>query len=339
MRLLPVAASVCLLAGQVFAEAPKVVTDIAPVHSLVARVMQGVGDPQILVEPGAGSPHGVSLKPSQARMLSEADLIIWVGPQLTPWLDKAVDGLGAGTPQVVLHDLPDLPLKPFRTGALFATEEHEGHDDHEGAKPDEEHVHADEHEHEDDHRDEHEDEHGHHHHGDGPDPHAWMDPEIAALWVEAIADALAAADPDNAAIYRRNAVEAQTELAVLTAEIDEMLTPAKGKPFLVYHDAFQYFETRFGLEAIGAIQDGHANRPGPARLASLRKVIEHEGVTCIMAEPKVDASAIDVVIEGSDAIRVSTADQLGTDLPAGADLYPEMLRNMATAALECLSGK
>lgn len=283
------------------AEAPRVSTDIAPVHSLVARVMQGVGQPDLLVDAGT-SPHDFSLKPSTASALAEADVIFWIGPELTPWLERAVDSLGSGSRSVTFLSAPGIEMLGRREGAAF---EAEGHDD------------------------------DHDHDHEGPDPHIWLDPVNARQMLNMIAEALAEADPENAARYTENAVAGNAELQALESEIAAKLAPLRGRGFLVFHDAYHYFEDRFEFEAAGAIAPGDGAQPGPKRLAKLREMVREGGAICVFSEPQLDPKAVKVVAEGA-GLKTGVLDPLGVDLTPGPDLYPRMLRGLAGALHECL---
>ncbi|TMM54074.1 zinc ABC transporter substrate-binding protein [Sulfitobacter sabulilitoris] len=290
------------------ADAPRVATDIAPVHGLVAQVMAGVGTPDLVVPPGA-SPHGHAMRPSEARALSRADLVIWIGPALTPWLQGPIDTLAQGADRLTLLEAPGTILLPFREGAAFEADDHD-HD------------------------------HGHDettHQEEASDPHAWLDPRNASVWLEAIAARLSALDPAHAATYRANAASAQADLDALEAEIAALLTPLQGRPFVVFHDAYHYFEARFGTEAVAALSLGDASDPGPAHLDEVRDAIARSGVTCAFVEPQVNTGLIDAVAEGQ-AVRIATLDPLGLDSPPGPGFYPALLRGMARAMADCLGG-
>jgi zinc transport system substrate-binding protein len=299
------------------ADAPQVATDIPPVHSLVARVMQGVGAPGLVLPPGA-SPHGYSMRPSEARTLAGADIVIWTGDALTPWLARAIGALAPGAATVELLDIEGTTLLGFREGAAF---EHnaraEAHAEGQAPVPAEiDGAHA-----------------GHAH--EGVDPHAWLDPQNAQAWLDTIAATLARADPENAETYRLNAAAARDELDALTAELSATLAPVRQKPFIVFHDAYHYFEDRFGLDAAGAISLGDASAPSPARIAAVRATLAATGAPCVFAEPQFAPDLIETVTEGTEA-RAAVLDPLGITLAPGPDLYPALLRNLAAALRDCL---
>lgn len=312
-----------LLAGTALADVPNVAVDITPVHSLVSRVMEGVGEPSLIVASGA-SPHEYNLRPSEADALQNADLVFWVGHDLTPWLEDAIKTLASDATVVELIEANGTTELPMREGALFEAHQHHDEDD------------AAEHEGEghDDHADHEEEDHAGHDH-DGHDPHAWLSPDNGAAWLNAIAAALSAADPDNAGAYYANAAAGREELTALRAEINGVLEPVRGGNFIVFHDAYQYFEVAFDFPASGAISVSDASDPSPARIAEIQARVADQNVTCIMSEPQFNPGIVASVMDGSDA-RTGVMDPLGSGLEPGADLYPQLLRNLATSLANCL---
>src|SRR6056297_1330225 len=347
-NLIPLSVAATLLGGTALADVPRVAADIAPVHSLVARVMQGVGDPSLIVAPGA-SPHEYSLRPSEAAALQDADLVFWVSPGLTPWLDGAIETLAPKANVTELLEVDGTTELPFREGALFDAHAHgdEGHDegydghsehDHEDHGDEESHVKDAEHDHDehgqdDDDHEEHADHKGHDH-GEH-DPHAWLSPDNGAVWLNAIAAQLSKADPDNAGAYFANAAAGRDELTALSDEINGILDPVRDRNFVVFHDAYQYFETAFDMPASGAISVSDAADPSPARIAEIQARVIDQGVTCVLSEPQFDPGIVAAVMDGSDA-ETGVLDPLGSDLEPGPELYGNVLRNLATALADCL---
>jgi zinc transport system substrate-binding protein len=295
------------LPPRVFA-GPDVVASIAPVHSLVARVMQGAGTPHLLLPPGV-SPHGHALRPSGAAALERATLVFWVGPRLERRLERPLTALAGGARVVRLADTPGLTRLALREGAVFEA------DDPETEPADEAET----------------------------DPHLWLDPSNAKLWLDAIAAALVEADPARRALYLANAEAARAELDALAAGIDARLAPVRGRPFVVFHDSFHYFGHRFGIEAAGAVALGDARAPGPARIARIRARIRALGLApgaapgpvCLFREPQFRSALVATVAEGA-GVRIGLLDPLGASLPPGPDLYPELLRGLADSLAGCL---
>ncbi|WP_170782805.1 zinc ABC transporter substrate-binding protein [Ruegeria lacuscaerulensis] len=361
-----------VLASQAVAEPPKVATDIAPVHSLVAQVMNGVGEPALII-PAGSSPHDHAMRPSEARALQSADVVFWVGEELTPWMEKPLDALSGDARLVTLLDAEGTVLYEFRDVVADDHhdhdehedhdghdshdeheehddhaghddhkdhEEHAGHDDHDGHDKDDEHAAHEDHDdhasHDDDHDDHADhDDHGHDH--DGVDPHAWLDPANGRVWVHVIAETLAASDPENAAIYRENAERANAELLELEAQIATKIAGMQDHRFITFHDAYQYFENRFGLQTSGSVSLGDASNPGPARLAALQEKVAEDSIQCAFAEPQYDTRLVETAIEGSGA-GVYELDPLGVDVTPGTDHYSAMLLGMAQGYVNCASG-
>lgn len=315
-----------LLARSVAAEPPVVVTDIAPVHGLVSRVMEGIGSPELLLPPGV-SPHGYALRPSQAQALQKADLLVWVGPELTPWLEKPLATLaGQARGLELLDTMPELLLSYAEHDDHDEGDDHDGHDEDHGHEG---HDEGDDH----DNHDEGDDHDGHDH--SGADPHAWLDPQVAGRWVGVIAKALTAADPDNAARYEENAAQARAELQALEADMNSALATVRHVPFVTFHDAYRYLQHRFDLNNVGTLRTGDATAPGAARVAALRAQIAESGAVCAFAEPQFDPSLLRAAGEHGD-IRIATLDPMGAGLSPGPEFYPALMQSLVTALTDCL---
>lgn len=330
------AALLCATSNLALAAEPSVVASIKPVHSLVSAIMAGVGTPGLLLE-GAASPHTASLKPSQAAMIEKADIIFWIGEDLEPFLEKPVETVGARAHAVALMDAPGMIHLVPRSGGSFERHGHDDHDDHAHGKKDEDHSHGHSHAH--DHAKASGNAHGHddHEHGE-VDSHVWLDPENAKAMARAIAAELAEHDPANAATYSANLASLTARLDAETAEIATLLAPVGDKGFVVFHDAYQYFEKRFGLAAAGSITVSPEVIPGAERVAEIKGKIAELGATCVFIEPQFEPKLVTVVTEGTQA-RTGTLDPLGATLADGPDLYPTLLRNLATSLRDCLAGE
>ncbi len=331
-------ASSLLGASAAFADVPQVAVDIAPLHSLVTRVMDGVGTPDLIVPAGA-SPHEYNLRPSEAAALQDADVIFVIGEDLSPWLENALETLAGDAAVTEFLHSDATRLLDIREGALFEAhvhDEHEDHDEHMDEDPDEhegeehdDHADEDHEEHADDDHDDHEG----HDHGDH-DPHVWLSPENAKAWMNVIAAELSAADPDNAGTYFANAAAGQAELDTLIAEVNGILAPARGMNFIVFHDAYQYFEVSFDFPAAGAISVSDAAEPGPARIAEIRDRLREEGVDCVLTEPQFNPGLVAAILDGTEA-GTAVIDPLGATLTPGSQLYPDLIRGMATVLAGC----
>ncbi len=336
-----------LMSTTALADVPTVAADIGPVHSLVARVMDGVGEPALIIPPGA-SPHEYSLRPSEAGALQNADLVFWIGADLTPWLEDALGTLAEDAEITTLLETEGVTLLDFREDALFEAHDHAhgdddhdaeeaGHDDHDH----DDHDHADEANHAEDGHSDHDhaeeaahDDHAGHDHG-AHDPHAWLSPDNAAVWLNVIAGKLSAADPENAGAYFANAAAGRAEIDALKAEIEAKLAPVRDSNFIVFHDAYQYFETAFDIPASGAISLSDATDASPARIAEIQARVTGEGIDCVLAEPQFNPAMVTTVLDGTEA-GTGVLDPLGSDLEPGPALYPQLLRNLADTLAGCL---
>ncbi|MFT3972651.1 MAG: zinc ABC transporter substrate-binding protein [Amaricoccus sp.] len=299
--------------GAAAGAAPVVMTDILPVQSIVAAVMQGVGTPGVLLPPGA-DPHAYALRPSDAQALADADLVVWVGPDLTHWLADPLDALAPGAVKLALEQAPDVETLPVRADGPFEPDEHD-HDSDED--------HAQGHDHDS---------------GAARDGHLWLDPANAAAAARDVAATLARLDPANAAAYSANADRFATDMTALASEVTAEVAPLRGKPFLVFHDAYQYFEHAFGLPAAGsvALQDGV--EPGPARIAAIRAKVADGGIACAFTEPEFSPKLMATITEGT-SVGSGTLDHLGAKLDPGPTLYPALIRGLAADFAACLNGK
>ncbi len=292
----------CAATGPAAAEnGLRVVASIKPVHSLVSAVMAGVGEPYLIIR-GASSPHTFTLRPSDAAALEEADIIFLIGDAMETALAGLVDRLAGQTLVVALADAPGLVRRLFREGGEFEA-------DHEHDDGDEDH---------------------------GPfDMHLWLDPINGGVMAGVIASILAEADPANAAAYEANAEALRQRLDALTEELAAYLVPARGMPFIVFHDGYRYFEDRFGLTAVGSVVVSPGRPPGVRRMFELRDRVQSLGVACVFDEPQFDRRLVQTVIEGSE-VRAGTVDPLGAAIEDGPGLYVTLLRNMAASFKACL---
>ena len=293
--------------------APNVVASIKPVHSLVSAVMAGVGEPTLIVK-GSASPHTYALRPSDAGALESADIVFWTGHGMELFLAEALETLAGDATVVELAEAPGIALLPVREGGAFEAHEDEGHE----GETQEEHQ-----------------EHAHEEHGEG-DMHFWLDPENAKLMVTHIATTLAETDPENATAYQANAEAELVKLDALEAELAITLAPVADKPFIVFHDAYQYFEARFDLNLAGSVTVTPDVMPGAARIDELKAKVAELGATCVFAEPNFEPTIISAISEGT-AAKAGVLDPEGGALTEGVDLYPELLRGLATSLVDCLS--
>ncbi len=322
-----------LIAGALqAADAPVVVTSIKPIHSLVSAIMDGVGKPELIVD-GAASPHTYNLKPSNARALQEAKVIFWVGPGLEAFLEKPLESLGSDAIVARLDDAPGLVKLPFREGGAF--EAHDDDGDHDSASA--EHDSASAHEHGEAGHDHASDAHAHDEDGHhGFDTHLWLDPMNAKAMAAEITTTLVAADPANALTYEANAKALDDKLDALDKEVAATVAPVKDKPFVVFHDAYQYFEHRYHIRVAGSITVSPETIPGAERISEIHKKVGDLGAPCVFAEPQFEPRLVNVVIEGTKA-KSGVLDPEAATLPAGPDLYFSLMRGIADSMRNCLA--
>jgi zinc transport system substrate-binding protein len=265
--------------------------------------MHGVADPGVIID-GAASPHTYQMKPSDAAKLEEADMIFWVGPDMEKFMEKPLATLGAKAKIVELDQAPGLIKLPTRESGTF-----EPHDD--GDTP----------------------------HTDGSveyDLHLWLNTTNAKAMAAMIEKSLVDADPGNAQTYAKNLADLDDRLDKLSAQIKATVAPIKDKPFIVFHDAYQYFEKEFGVAVAGSITVSPENLPGAARIAEIHRKVEQLKSTCVFAEPQFEPKLINVVLEGTNA-RTGVLDPEAGTLAKGEGLYSEMMMGIATSLRDCLS--
>lgn len=292
------------------AEGLQVVSTIKPVHSLVAAVMGTAGTPALLIDGGA-SPHTFSLKPSHARALAQADIVFWIGPVLEQFLEAPLENLAERARSVPLLEAASLRRLPVRSGGIWGT--HDMHDAHG-------------------------DEHGTAHEGEPSviDPHIWLDVRNAIALTGAIEEELTKVYPDLAATFAANAERLRKRLAALDREIEAAVSPVSNEPYFVFHDAYQYYETRYGLAPLGAVTASPDIRPGARRLTNLRQTVEERGVVCVFAEPQFEPRLLNILVEDEE-VRLAYLDPLGSDIAAGPDHYADSMRALTRNLVGCLS--
>ena len=288
---------------------PRVIASVVPVYGIVSAVMGETGQPELLLE-GSLSEHRAKFSPRQIAALGEADLVFIIGQGLEGKLSQ-LSGTDAvnGKTFVELALAPGVTTLPVREGGAWS-----GHA----------HDHA-------------------HDHGDQEaegvltfDPHVWLDPENARAMAAAVARALSDADPANAPAYASNAAAFAQSLETTAAAIATELRPVKDRPYVVFHDAFQYFEHRFGLNPAGAIADISAQAPSAGRIAELRHQIEDVKAVCVFREPQYDDRLVTTVTEGT-AARAGVLDPIGAGLTPGPQSYQTLLVNLASGFRDCLA--
>lgn len=303
------------------ADAPTVVTSFKPLHSLVASIMQGVGEPDLLIGTNA-SPHTYTLKPSNAAQLEKAKVVFWIGPGFEHFLEKPLEALASGAKSVELSEAPGVELLDSRAGGSFEKHSHAGEEEDEDHDHDHAKEAAGEHEHHDD---------------EAKDMHLWLDPDNARAMGKEIVKVLSEVDPANAATYAKNGLALDERLAALDTEIGATLAPVKDHAFIVFHDAYQYMEHHYGLKVAGSITVNPEVMPGAARVKEIREKVMALGATCVFSEPNFEPKIVRTLIEGTKA-KAGELNPEGGALKAGPDLYFDLLRANAASLKNCLGG-
>lgn len=302
-----------LAAAPALADVPKVVADTLASHALVSMVMGDLGQPKLLLDQGANA-HDIQLKPSQARALADADLVVWIGPEMTPWLDRALQGLTPeGKKLSLLHSAGTKTFAYDDAADHHDAHDHEGHDDHQ----------------------DHGDHDGHSH--EGLDPHAWLSPDNAQLWLGAIAAELSALDAEHAAQYGANAAAAKARLQALDDRLKAQLAPLKDRPFVTFHQAYGYFTRHYGLSDAGAINWGDATSAGAAKLQALTDTLKAGQIACVFPEAQHDPVQAERLTQASGVTLGPALDPEGSSLTPSADAYESLLQHLADGLTACLA--
>ena len=314
-----------------------VVTTIKPLHSLVSSVMKGVGEPSLIIE-GTNNPHTFVFKPSHAEMIENADIVFWIGEDLEVFMEKPLDSLAKNAKTIAFMDLASIEKLKFREQNIFDDHDDHGHDDHDdhGHKDDDHDDHDDHDGHDDEHdgHDDHDDHAGHHdghNHGEF-DAHIWLDPANAKEMVLEISHELSELDPNNKSKYEDNASKTIAALDTLIEEVDNSLS--KDISYIVFHDAYQYFETRFGVKSAGALTLNPDVLPGAKQIADIQDLINDKGIKCIFSEPQYNPKIIETL--GNDMnISTGVMDPLGAYIEPGPTMYVELINEIANSIKEC----
>ena len=289
----------------------KVVTSIKPIHSLASYLMQGISSPSLIVE-GSNSPHNFTLKPSHAKMLQQADIVFWVGENLETPLEKPIKSISKKSKVIELLEINGLKKLAFREKNIF-----EGHDDHGHKKHD-------------DHGDKKHDDHGHAH-GDH-DPHIWLDPSNAKVIAKKMTKELVSLDKENASTYKVNLKKLVKEIDILIKDVKNNTN--KNASFIVFHDAYQYFEKKFRVNAIGALTVNTDVLPGAEQLKDIRNVIKKKNAKCIFSEPQFNPNIINAIAKDTN-IKTGVLDPHGSTLPADKNQYFMLIKNISNSLKTC----
>ena len=286
-----------------------VVASLKPLGFIASAIADGVTDTQVLLPDGA-SEHDYSLRPSDVKRLQNADLVVWIGPEMEAFMEKSVKNI-PNAKQVTIAQLND--VKPLLMKGADDDDDDHGHNDAHGEKSDE-----------------------HHHHGDY-NMHLWLSPEIARASAVAIHDKLVELMPQSRAKLDANLKDFEAQLASTETQVGNELAPLKGKGYFVFHDAYGYFEKQFGLTPLGHFTVNPEIQPGAQRLHEIRTQLVEQKATCVFAEPQFRPAVVESVARGT-SVRMGTLDPLGTNIKLGKTSYSEFLNQLANQYASCLKG-
>ena len=289
-----------------------VVTTIKPLHSLISNVMKGVGEPSLIIE-GTSNPHNFVLKPSHAKLLEDADIIFWIGGDLEAFMEKPLSSLAKDAEKISFIELGTIEKLKFREDNIFDYDDHEDHEDHDGHKENEH------------------DDHDEHNHGEF-DAHLWLDPVNAKKMVIEISHELSELDPANKNTYMANADKTIEDLDRLIKEVNRSLS--KDISYVVFHDAYQYFEKRFGVTSAGALTLNPDVLPGAKQIIDIQNLIKEKNIKCIFSEPQYNPKIIETLANDTN-ILTGTMDPLGANLDSGATMYIKLIMNIANSIKNC----
>ncbi|MCU7803912.1 MAG: zinc ABC transporter substrate-binding protein [Candidatus Thiodiazotropha sp. (ex Lucinoma borealis)] len=300
----------CLFSTQIHAE-PKVVVSIKPVHSLVAGLMRNIGEPKLLID-GNQSPHSLSLRPSNARALNEADLIIWIGSGLEPSLSHILEQHKGDTEVISLLDTPGLHLLPIRVSHEWELHRHISSRHQDDGLPESDRKNW--------------------------DNHIWLSPENASLMVQHLTLALIRLDASHSDQYLINSQHLLNRLQRLDTDLTTMTTAVREIPYMVFHDAYHYLEYHFQLNAVGSVSISPERLSGARRIHQLRKKIRRLNARCVFSEPQFEPKLVHTLVEGTQA-HIGQLDPLGNDLPTGPDAYFMLMQHLSNNLIECLASR
>ncbi len=278
----------------------RVLTSIKPLQLIAAAVQDGIAVPEVLLPPGA-SPHNYALRPSDVRKVQSVDLLYWIGPDMESFLPRVLKG--RTLPALAVQDLPGLKLRHFA---------------------EDNHSHAEE-----------ADEHDHDHRPGSLDAHLWLSPVNARIIADRMALDLSAADPANAARYQSNAKAFDQRLDALDARLKARLAPISGKPYFVFHEAFDYFEDAYGLKHAGVFSVAAEVQPGAQHVAAMRARLQQVGKTCVFSEPPLRPRLAETLVAGLP-VKLAELDALGGYTPATAQGYEQVLEKLGNDLAGCL---
>jgi zinc transport system substrate-binding protein len=276
------------------------------------------------------SPHEYKLKPSDIKKLQNGNIIFYVSDHLETSITKVFENLPKNIKSINLME--DAGIKHL---AIRDNEAWERHDHHHGHGDHHDHdKHAkkhDDHDH-DKHAKKHDD---HDDHEKEDDVHIWLSPDNAVKIIKKINKELSLFFPENAKTYNQNANQMIKKINQLKVELKNELSGIKDKPYIVFHDAYQYFETSFDLNAVGSIALDGDIASSPKQISFIKDKIVKFKASCVFQEPQFDSKLVKIVAEGTNA-QIGTLDPLGLNIKSGENFYLQLLKNMAKSLKDCL---
>ncbi len=352
-KLLSIIILILFSSSNLFAADTKgVITTIQPINSLVSAVIGDTGKTISLI-PADISPHEYKLKPSDAKKMQEANIIFFVSNHLESSVTKVFKNLPKNIKIINLLEETGIEHLAIRDNEAWERHDHHGHDDHDdheknGKKHDDHDKHAKKHDDHDDHEkhgkkhDDHDDheKHGKKHddhddHQSKDDFHIWLSPDNAIKIVEKVNKELILLFPDIASKYSENSNKMIDKIKKLKNELAKDLAPIKGKPYVVFHDAYQYFEKTFDLNAVGSVALEGDIASSPKQISFIKDKIKKLNASCVFQEPQFDNKLVKIVVEGTNA-QIGTLDPLGVIISGKENFYIQLLKNMAKSLKECL---
>jgi len=279
----------------------EIVVSIKPLHSLVSAVTEGSNSVSLVID-GSMTPHNFALKPSHAKLLNNAKIFFYIDDEFESALKKTVRGLPKSVKVIRVSKIKKLRLLSTRADDNWKEDGHDHHD------------------------------HGH----SSNDLHVWLDPNNAIEIIKSITKELSAIYPENINTYKKNAKNIIKEIKTTDLLIKSMLEPIRNKPYIVFHDAYQYFEKAYSLKSVGSILVDPELPASAQRIIKIRSKIKSLNAHCVFKEPQYRAKIVKTVIDGTTT-KIGILDPLGADIKSGPDMYTNLLKNIAENLNACLN--
>ncbi len=278
-----------------------VISSVRPIGFITEAIASGVTNTDILLPDGA-SPHTYSLKPSDLAKIKNADLIIWVGEDMEVFMPTVLKNVDEQK-QIELMDVPEIK-------SLLRTNHHDEeipHDDND------------------------------HHHGEY-DEHIWLSPKIAKIIAKSIHDKLIELYPNKVQLLDANLNEFITNLSETEQNIAKKLISVQNRGYFVFHDAYGYFESQFGLKNLGSFTINPAVQPGVQTVYAIQKKLAEHQAVCVFREPQFSPAVIKKLVNGTN-VKIGELNPLGTGIIVEKGAYSHFLLTLTQELLDCLDKK